>query len=571
MKRRKSNQSVSIGRMALWLIGLLMMFGLVNCGGSGVEKQFADFVAGHVAKIEPLMKAWNLSYWQASLTGSKEDFDRAADYELQIRTIYSDSSDYAYLSALKKSNSLRDPLLKRQLDMLYHAYLGNQIPADLLRTIVERKNAVENKFTVFRGKIGHRTVTDNEISDILKNETDSAKRRDAWLASKQVGAAVAPDIIELVKLRNTAARQLGFENFYFMSLELAEQRLDQLTAIFDDLWASTEQPFRELKARLDSSLARKYGIGPDELMPWHYHDPFFQEGPMVDAIDLDRYYQAQDVRALAEKFFASIQLPVDDILARSDLYERPGKNPHAFCTNIDRNEDVRVLANLKNNEKWMETMLHELGHAVYDKYIDKQLPFLLREPAHIFTTEAIAMLFGRLSRNAFWLRDMIGLPETTATEIASSVKHSLRLRQLIFARWCQVMFRFEQALYQNPDQDLNSLWWDLVEKYQLLKKPVGRHAPDWAAKIHFTIAPVYYHNYMLGELLASQFHGHLVNHILKSGSQQTVSYVHCPQIGEYLRRQVFSLGARYPWHEMIQRATGQPLSPKYFVDQFIVE
>ena len=53
------------------------------------------------------------------------------------------------------------------------------------------------------------------------------------------------------------------------------------------------------------------------------------------------------------------------MLARSDLYEKPGKSPHAFCTDIDREGDVRVLANIVPNEYWMGTMLHELGHSVY--------------------------------------------------------------------------------------------------------------------------------------------------------------------------------------------------------------
>ena len=48
-----------------------------------------------------------------------------------------------------------------------------------------------------------------------------------------------------------------------------------------------------------------------------------------------------------------------------------------------------------------------------------------------------------------------------------------RNQLLIFSRWCQVMLRFEKGMYENPDQDLNKLWWDLVEKYQLLKRPDG--------------------------------------------------------------------------------------------------
>ena len=54
----------------------------------------------------------------------------------------------------------------------------------------------------------------------------------------------------------------------------------------------------------------------------------------------------------------------------------------------------------------MSTSLHEFGHAVYDKYNDRNLPWVLREPAHTFTTEAIAMLFGRFASNAAWIKAM---------------------------------------------------------------------------------------------------------------------------------------------------------------------
>ena len=83
------------------------------------------------------------------------------------------------------------------------------------------------------------------------------------------------------------------------------------------------------------------------------------------------------------------------------------------------------------------------------------------------------------------------------------------------------MVRFEQELYSNPDQDLNKLWWSLVEKYQFVEKPHKRAKADWAAKIHFTIAPVYYHNYMLGELLASQLHNYIIN---STSTENTFSY-----------------------------------------------
>ena len=144
-----------------------------------------------------------------------------------------------------------------------------------------------------------------------------------------------------------------------------------------------------------------------------------------------------------------------------------------------------------------------------------------------------------------------------------------QLKQLIFARWDMVMYHFEKGLYANPDQDLTKLWWDLVEKYQLVKRPPNRTNPDWAAKIHFSAAPCYYHNYMLGEMLASQWHHTLVTKVLGLKSDKGVSYVGQKKVGQYLREKVFEAGDLYPWNEMIKRSTGEPLTAKYFVDQFV--
>jgi peptidyl-dipeptidase A len=217
----------------------------------------------------------------------------------------------------------------------------------------------------------------------------------------------------------------------------------------------------------------------------------------------------------------------------------------------------------------METMLHEFGHAVYDKYRNPNLPYFLRMPAHIFTTEAIAMFFGRLSRNPAWMQQMLNLTDQQREEIEKVSDKYAQLKQLIFVRWAMVMYDFEKQLYANPDQDLNKLWWDMVEKYQLVKRPPGRNEPDWAAKIHFTIAPCYYHNYVLGELLASQLHRHLVYTVLKLESDKNVGYVGQRKVGEFLTREVFEPSALYRWNNMIERATGEPLTPRYFVQQFV--
>ena len=542
---------------------------LFGCSPNAKEEQMQAFITTHVEKVKPMEKEANLAYWDAATSGKSEDYDKVGTLTLELRQVYSDPCDFAFLKEAKESGQVKEPMLARQMDMLYNAYLENQIEPELLRQIVELGTEIEKDFSTFRGTIDGEKVTDNRIKEILKTETDSAKREIAWLAGKQVGPVVAEDLIRLVKLRNKAARKLGFDNYHTLSLTTAEQDVKELDNIFNELYELTNEPFAKLKAELDDILAKQCGVDVSELKPWHYHDPFFQETPLVYDVDLDTYYQDKDVKELATKFYAGIGLPVESILANSDLYEREGKNPHAFSTDIDRQGDVRILCNLKNNETWMETILHELGHATYDKWHGDDVPYILREPAHIFTTEAIAMFFGRLSRNPAWMQQMLELSDQQRAEIEKVSFKYAQLKQLIFARWAMVMYDFEKQLYANPDQDLNQLWWQMVEKYQFVKCPQGRDEPDWAAKIHFTIAPCYYHNYMLGELLASQLHHHLVHEILKLESDENVSYVGQKVVGDFLSEKVFKVGAVYHWNRMIERATGEPLTPKYFVSEFI--
>ncbi len=534
-----------------------------------LEGNLSDFIQEHVKKLAPLWKEANLTYWDATTTGKSEAWDKYEALQLEIKQLYSSRKDFARIKALKEVGPINDPRLARQLEKLYYAYLPNQIEPELLAQIVELDTQIQKAYNSYRGSIDGQDVTMSDIYTIMTTEGNTTKREAAWRASKQVGNVIIDDFLRLVRLRNQAARQLGFGNYHTMMIVAGEQDVAELDRIFSQLDTLTRKPFAEMKKELDAILAKSYGIAPEALMPWHYHDPFFQRTPLVYELDLDQYYKGRSIEQLAKRYYDGVDLVVDDILARSDLYDREGKYPHAYGFDADREGDARVLANLQDTERWMETLLHELGHALYSKYHDRNEPWLLREPAHSFTTEAVAMFFGRLSRNAAWMQQMLGLSDEETARIRTVSDRYLQFQQILFVRWALVMYNFEKALYADPDQDLNNLWWDLVERYQFVRRPPGKADAGWASKLHFTTAPCYYHNYVLGELLASQWHHHLVHEILKLDSDEGLSYVGDRRIGRYFRDNVLGPGARYRWDEMIVRSTGEPLTPKYFVEQFI--
>jgi peptidyl-dipeptidase A len=544
---------------------------LLSCTSKSVkmEKDLKAFIDSLELKAKPLESAAALASFDASISGKAEDYQKSSDLNIQVSKIYSDKAAFAKLKAFKESGLISDTLLSRELNVLYNAFLGNQVDEKKMEALIKAQSKLEERYSTFRAVVDGKKIPDNDLENTLKTSVNNKQLEKYWLASKQIGDSVAADVIKVVKMRNDMAHELGFANFQEMSMKLSDQDPAQIEKLFDELDSLTRGSFASLKTEMDQVLAKKYKIKPEELMPWHYQNRFFQEAPAIYNVDLDSYYADKDDVALATNYYKGIGLDVTGILAKSDLFEKEGKYQHAYCTHIDRSGDVRVVCNMKNNAQWMNTILHELGHAVYDKNINMNLPYFLRTPAHTFTTEAIAMLFGRLSSNPMWMKDNLGISAEEAQKIGPEVTKSLRLEQLVFSRWCQVMFRFEKGMYENPDQDLNKLWWDLVKKYQMLKKPEGRNNADWASKIHIALYPCYYHNYQLGELLASQFQATINTRILKVPADSVVSMSNNPEIGAFLLKEVFIPGAKYPWNDMIKRATGEELTAKYYANQFV--
>ena len=561
-------------KIILALIGVALLALAVWAAASkpaaaGDEAAFQQFLKAYEARVIPLSRDATLASFQASISGKDEDYQRSAALQIQLNKANADAREFARLKRFRRGGQVREPLLKRQLDILYDTYLENQIPATQMEQMVTLQAQIEQKFNTFRIKLGDQVLSDNDAEAILRTATDSGQLEKVWKSSKEVGRLVAPDILKLVRLRNAAARQLGFANFQQMQLRLGEQDPGQIEALFDELDELTRSGFAALKNDIDAYLAARCGIAREQLQPWHYQNRFFQEAPVIYPVDLDSYYKDKDLVALARTYYDGIGLNIDDIIERSDLFEKPGKYQHAFSSDIDRAGDVRVLCSVKPDSYWMNTLLHEFGHSVYAKFNDRSLPWTLRDAAHAFTTEAVANLFGRFAASPSWLRAMAGISAGETERITEASRKSLRLQQMVFSRWAQVMFRFEKSMYENPGQDLNRCWWELAEKYQLLKMPAGRNEPDWAAKIHIALYPCYYHNYLLGELLASQLYYHIAGQVLKSPDLENQCFVNRPEVGRYLIEQVFKHGMRWPWNEMIERACGEKLTAKYYARQFV--
>lgn len=514
----------------------------------------ATGLAGEIAgRLEPLSTALNHAWWDVNVEVSDEHERRRVEAELAVSDLLADRVAFARVGEALANGA--GPLELRQLVLLRDAFLPKQVDGELRARTVELEASVDARFNAHRGVVGGEEVSDHELKQVLRRSDDETERREAWEASKTVGALVADDVRELARLRNRAAHALGHRDWFALSLATSELDETRLLATLDEVDRVTAEPFARWKAGLDGALARRFACEPADLRPWHHADPFFQEVPDDGGVALDDVFAERDVVELTARTFEGLGLDAALILARSDLYPRERKCQHAFCIDVDRRGDIRVLANVVPNHDSMDTMLHELGHGVFDAGIDPELPWLLRS-CHLVSTEAIAILFGHLAADAGWLERVVGLTEREAAGLAEPLRLRRAAQKALFARWVLVMTGFERRLYADPEGDLDAVWWELVARHQGVEAPTNRPPGDWAAKIHIAVAPVYYHTYLYGDMLASQLMATLR---LQAGGLVDVSAA-----GAFLRERWFRPGLAVRWDALVEQATGEPLTVRHY-------
>lgn len=520
------------------------------------NKSFEYFLEEFMKNVEVKSEQLNKANWILETTGSKDAADLVASLNNELCVLFSDAKVYQQLLVYQKEG-IDDPFLKRQLVVLINEFKANMLPKEMLKEISKKEAELAQTYANFRASLDNKKVSENEIREILKNEKSVDLRKKAWEASKEIGLVLAPKILELVKLRNQAAQHLGYENYFDMMLELSEVNKEELLKIFDKLINETQVSFNNMISEINQQLSEKFNVSKDNLGPWAWKDPFSQADP-IESSELNDAYKDKDILAISKSFYEKMGFDIDNLIKNSDLYEREGKNQHAFCVSIDRKNDVRTLNNIKPNVQWMDTLLHEFGHAVYDLSIDRKLPWLLREPPHILTTEAIALLMGRQAYTKEFLKEFCNV---TDENLINDVEKGSKRRLLVFSRFACLITDFENQMYSNPDQDLNKIWWDLYEKYYKLPRPKNRdNKADWAAKYHVGLAPVYYYSYLLGEVFASTLHREL----LKVTQE---NYIWKKQSSDFLRKKMFSIGNRYTWDELIENVTGKKLSAERWIEE----
>ena len=87
--------------------------------------------------------------------------------ETRLDLVLANRRTFAELKAIK-AEPIGDPLVARQIAVLYLEYLGQQIDPALIKEIAARSNAVEKAFSVYRAEVGGKRADGERGPHVLR-------------------------------------------------------------------------------------------------------------------------------------------------------------------------------------------------------------------------------------------------------------------------------------------------------------------------------------------------------------------------------------------------------------------
>ncbi len=114
------------------LTGLLTNMSTATDVKAGADDEARAFIAEHEKTVRPLEREAALAWWNANVTGRDEDFQAKEESQNRLDAALSNRERFARLKAIKES-PIRDPIVARQIAVLYLIYLEKQVDPELLR------------------------------------------------------------------------------------------------------------------------------------------------------------------------------------------------------------------------------------------------------------------------------------------------------------------------------------------------------------------------------------------------------------------------------------------------------
>jgi len=487
---------------------------------------------------------------------------------------------------LKHREQLRPIQVKQLETALYNAANNPQTVADVVKRRIKAEADQTEKLYGYEYKYAGKSVSTNDLDELLRKETDPQKRQQVWEASKAIGPTLKTGLLNLRDLRNQTVQALGYPDYFTYQASDYGLKREEMMALVRKINTELRPLYRELHTYARYELAKKYGVKevPDYLPAHWLPNRWGQDwGSMVEVkgLDLDPVLAKKGPEwqvKQAERFYQSLGFPAlpASFYEKSSLYPLPKdagykKNNHASAWHMDLGNDLRSLMSVEPNTEWYETTHHELGHIYYySSYSTPAVPPLLRQGANRAYHEAIGTMMGLAAKQQPFLAGL-GLIDPKAKTDQTQALLKEALSYVVFIPFASgVMSEWENSFYAEnlSAEQLNARWWELSKQYQGMVPPTprGENYLDPATKTHINDDPAQYYDYALSYVILFQLHDHIARNILHQDPHAT-NYYGSKEVGTFLR-EIMAPGASRDWRAVLKEKTGEDLSARAMVAYF---
>lgn len=303
---------------------------------------------------------------------------------------------------------------------------------------------------------------------------------------------------DLVGLRTTMARKLGFETFVGLGYKRMV-RVDYGREEVERYREAVRTHVTPLAEELNRRRAEQLGV--DRLMSWDegIFDPRGNPRPRGDHDWM--IGQAQQMfGSLADELDAFFRLMRDSHLL--DLKSRENKAGGGFCTSLDRYGLPVIFANFNGTKGDVEVFTHEMGHA-FQNYLSRTQPLLdytwpTHESCEIHSMSLEFLTWPQMDR-------FFG-------EEAERFRRIHLMQSLLFLPYGVAVDHFQHQVYENPEatpEQRHAMWREMEQRYLPWRDYGDLEHPAagglWQSQRHIYLSPFYYIDYTLALCCALQF------------------------------------------------------------------
>ncbi|HOP06773.1 MAG TPA: M3 family metallopeptidase [candidate division Zixibacteria bacterium] len=525
----------------LFIISLLpvLMLGAISCQQTQVTLEDVRLTLDSLEqKFVWLDFRIMQEYWDLYTTGQSDSLDYYRDLYAGVV-----ADDEAFQILKEGERLIDDDVDHRRWEIIFANFLIGR--AEDNPSVSALRDSLSRIDIHFRPEFEGEESSADELRRIARHDRSRDRREAAYRASVSLGEEMADGLERLIRMRNQYARKLGYNNFLAMNFSRSEIDLHDHLALLERLDQATSDRYKAILTDAEKTL------GYSDIDVW---DLGYATADVTSKIDA--YFPVDSQMVFVYRSLDSIGFNIDKLPIFIDLESREGRSQFAYAFPIKPPYDIRVMANLYDGIGSITVILHELGHALHSAYVaqDRELFNVHLDGSW---TEGMAQIIASLTENRRWLIEVAHVPAGLADEYLQLTKD----KEVIYQRQNLTWLMFEYEAYNSPGQDLNKLYWDLYERYVML--PRHDDIYPWAATIHFTTHPVYVQNYLYADIVCAQTLAYFEkNDMNLAGDPSTRSFL----IQNYMR-----FGSRYPWLELLERGTGEPMNPAYFIARMGIE